>query len=80
MPHERVGNQPVSQPSDHFRALNAKSIDELLLAIWGNIFNDIISLPAALVTILMIRGVDANQKDRDLILDGLAEDEESQMP
>ena len=46
-----------------FRAsMHAETVDALLAASWLDIGSDFISLPAALVTIFMVRGVDANQE------------------
>ena len=44
--------------------LDAQSIDSLLASSWGSIATDLVSVPAALVAILMVRRIDANQQQR----------------
>ncbi len=54
-----------------FRAsMHAETVDALLAASWLDIGSDFISLPAALVTIFMVRGVDANQEQRNAVVSG----------
>lgn len=45
-------------------SLRAESVGEMQAADWAGIFADLVSVPAALLAIMVVRGIDANQEER----------------